>query len=157
MPGGRRLWDSCVVIGYLAGNSQIQTDCERIIQQAQRAQTEIAVSIMATIEVAYLQGYSDPDSEALIKEFFGRNYVVPIGIDTRIAEVSRVLIRTYRNGPKIKPPDAIHLATALHWNIPIIESTDPDLLRLDRLEGNPPITIRQPLYEGPQELPGLLN
>lgn len=154
MPGQRRLWDSCVAIGYLAGDSRIQTDCERIIQQAQRGEAEIAVSVMATIEVAYLQGYSASDSEAHIKEFFSRDYVIPIAIDMGIAEIARGLIRKYRTGPRIKPPDAIHLATAMQWKIPIVETTDPGLLRLDRLEGDPPITIRTPLYEGPRELPG---
>ena len=152
MPGPRRLWDSCIVIGYLAGYEELKPDCIRIIEQAHSGQIEIVVSAMATVEAAYLEGLSDEDSEALIKEFFGRDYVVPIGMDARIAEIARGLIRKYRN--RLKPPDAAHLATAIQWHIPLIETTDPDLLRLDKAEGNPPVTIRKPLYEGPQELPG---
>ena len=152
MPARRRLWDSCIVIGYLAGYEQLKPDCPRIIEQASGGQIEIVVSAMATVEAAYLEGYSDQDSEALIKEFFGRDYIIPIGMDVRIAEIARGLIRKYRT--KLKPPDAAHLATAIQWRIPIIETTDPDLLQLNQLEGNPLITIRKPLYEGPQELPG---
>ena len=152
MPARRRLWDSCIVIGYLAGYEQLKPDCPRIIEQASGGQIEIVVSAMATVEAAYLEGYSDQDSEALIKEFFGRDYIIPIGMDVRIAEIARGLIRKYRT--KLKPPDAAHLATAIQWRIPIIETTDPDLLQLDQLEGNPLITIRKPLYEGPRELPG---
>ena len=154
MPAQRRLWDSCIVIGYLAGYEQLNPDCPRIIEQARRGEIEIVVSAMATIEAAYLEGYPDQDSEARIKEFFGRNYVVPIGMDLRIAEIARGLIRKYRTSHKLKPPDAAHLATAIQWHIPIIESTDPDLLQLNHAEGNPLITIRKPLYEGPQQLPG---
>ena len=75
-------------------------------------------------------------------------------MDTRVAEISRGLIRKYRTSRKLKPPDAAHLATAIQWHIPIIETTDPDLLKLNQAEGNPLIEIRKPLYEGPQQLPG---
>ena len=154
MPPQRRLWDSCIVIGYLAGYEQLKPDCPRIIEQARGGQIEIVVSVMATIEAAYLEGHSDQNSEELIREFFSRGYIIPIGMDTRIAAITRGLIRKYRTSHKLKPPDAAHLATAIQWHIPIIETTDPDLLQLDHAEGNPPIIIRKPLYEGPQQLPG---
>lgn len=89
MPGPRRLWDSCIVIGYLAGYEDLKPDCPQIIEQARLGRLEIAVSVIATIEVAYLEGYSDPTSEAMIQEFFGREYIIPIGIDTPIAPIAR--------------------------------------------------------------------
>ncbi|MBI2856000.1 MAG: PIN domain-containing protein [Chloroflexi bacterium] len=154
MPVPRRLWDSCIVIGYLAGYEDLRPDCPLIIDQAERGELEIVVSAMATVEAAYLEGYPDQDSEALIQEFFSREYIIPVGIDTRIAEIARGLVRKYRQGPKLEPPDAAHLASAIQWHIPLIETTDPDLLRLNELEGNPRIRIRRPLYEGPQRLSG---
>ncbi len=155
MPTPRRLWDSSVIIEYLAGTAEVAEACSKIIAQAEHGELEIVVSTMATIEVAYLEGSDDQDSEAMIRELFGRSYVVPVVIDVRVATVARSLVRKYRSGPKIKPPDATHLATAVQWDIPVIETTDPDLLRLDGLEGNPPITIRRPLYEGPMRMPGI--
>ena len=152
MPAPRRLWDSSVIIGYLAGYESLKPDCPPIIEQAERGELEIVVSTMATVEAAYLQGYSDHESEALIQEFFGRNYIVPIGIDAPIASIARGLIRRCRDNPKIKPPDAAHLAAAIQWHIPVIETTDGDFLRLDRLEGNPRITIRRPQFEGQHRL-----
>lgn len=154
LPKPRRLWDSCVVIDYLGGNDAVAEACSNIIAQAERGEIEIVVSALATVEVAYLRGLDDQDSEATIAELFGRDYMIPAAVDVRVAAEARRLIRKYRNGPKIKPADATHLATALQWNIPIIETTDPDLLRLDRLEGNPPITIRLPFYEGTTRMPG---
>ena len=151
----RRLWDSSVVIGYLAGSPEVAEDSTLIIEQAEQGELEIVVSAMATIEVAYLEGLDDQDSEAKIREFFSRSYIIPVSIDVRIASIARDLVRRRRTGPKIKPPDAAHLATAIQWDIPLIETTDPDLLRLDGLEGSPPVTIRRPLYEGPQRLPGM--
>jgi len=150
----RRLWDSCVVIGYLAGYEDLKPECPLIIEQAERGEIQIVVSAMATIEVAYLAGSSDPESEAMIREFFTREYIVPVGIDVSIASIARELIRKYRNAPKIKPVDAAHFATAIQWHIPVIETTDPDLLRLNELEGNPTVRIRRPLYEGARTMFG---
>ena len=63
MPVPRRLWDSSVVVGYLAGYESLKPNCPQIISQAQRGELEIIVSTIATIEAAYLQGHSDEDSE----------------------------------------------------------------------------------------------
>ena len=155
MPPPRRLWDSCVIIDYLAGRADVAEPCSEIIEQAERGEIEIVVSVIATIEVAYLAGSDDRDSEARIRELFGRSYIIPAAIDVRVASLARHLVRKYRTSPKIKPPDAAHLATAIQWNVPVVETTDPDLLRLDGLEGDPPITIRHPFYEGPMRMPGI--
>ena len=148
MPPVRRVWDSCIVIGYLAGYPALQEQCELIIDSAKRGDIEIVVSALAMIEAAYLTGYSDIDAEARIREFFGRRYVVPVQVDAPIAAIARDLIRRHRDTRKIEPPDATHLATAIQWKIPILETTDPDLLRFDRVEGSPLITIREPRSEG---------
>ena len=155
MPLPRRLWDSCVIIDYLAGSAGVAEACNKIIAQAELGELEIVVSAMATIEVAYLEGSDDQDSEARIRELFGRSYIIPVAIDVQVASAARRLVRKYRSDPKLKPPDAAHLATAIQWDIPVIETTDPDLLRLDRLEGTPPIAIRRPLHEGPMRMPGM--
>jgi predicted nucleic acid-binding protein len=155
MPPPRRLWDSCVIIDYLAGRADVAKACSEIIKQAERGEIEIVVSVIATIEVAYLAGSDDQDSEARIRELFGRSYIIPAAIDVRVASLARHLVRKYRISPKIKPPDAAHLATAIQWDIQVVETTDPDLLRLDGREGDPPITIRRPHYEGPIRMPGI--
>ena len=155
MPGQRRLWDSSVIIGYLAGQQELADPCGNIIGGAARGELEIVISTIATIEVAYLEGVDDLVSEARIQELFSREYIIPAAIDMGVSAIARVLVRKYRGGPKIKPPDAAHLATAIQWQIPVVETTDPDLLRLDRLEGDPPIVIRKPFYEGSIRMPGL--
>ena len=148
----RRLWDSSVIIGYLAGYSDLQTDCSQIIQQAGLGNAEIVVSEMAKVEVAYLSGHSDSESEDMIREFFSRDYVIPVSVDDPVSTIARDLIRKYRNEMRIHPADAVHLATAIQWSVPVMETTDHDLLRFDRREGNPPVRVRHPLYEGQQNL-----
>ena len=141
MPGPRRLWCSCVIIGYLAGEDALKEVCPRIIEQAARGEAEIIVSTVAMAEVAYLKGMDVDDSERRIQEFFARDYVVPVAVDPTVARTARRHIREYA----LKPLDAIHLATAAVWRIPTLETTDPDLLNLSRQVGNPLITIRRPL------------
>jgi predicted nucleic acid-binding protein len=127
-------------------------DCPKIIEQAGRGETEIAVSMIAQVEVSYLEGYSDQQSEARIKEFFSRDYIIPVAIDTPLAAIARNLVRKYRDTYRVRPPDAIHLATAIQHHISLIETTDRDLLNLNGLEGSPPITVRRPRYTGPSRL-----
>ena len=54
MPNPRRLWDSCTIIDYLAGKTDVADACSKVIEQAERGELEIAVSVLATFEVAYL-------------------------------------------------------------------------------------------------------
>ena len=126
-----------------------------IIEQAERGEIEIVVSAMATIEVAYLAGFDDQGAEARIRELFSRSYVILAAIDVRVASLARDIVRRHKTPPKVKPPDAAHLATVLQWQIPIVETTDPHLLRLDGLEGDPTIVIRKPRYGGTRRIPGL--
>ena len=154
MPGQRRLWDSSVIIGYLGGEADLAEPCGNIVEGAERGELEIVVSVEAGIEVAYLDGLDDDTSEAIIRELFDREYILLVAVDARVAAIARGLIRKYRNGPKLKPKDATHLATAIQWRIPVLETNDRDLLRLDGLEGDPPVTIRRPYYEGTPRMTG---
>ena len=144
MPPARRLWDSNVVIDYLAGSQAIQPACDLIISQARAGNIEIYVSAIAELEVAYLEGFSEADSEQKIREFFSRPYIVPAAFDIPVAREARRLIRSHH----LKPPDAAHLATAILHHVPLLETKDPDLHRVDGQEGNPTITIQWPRYEG---------
>ena len=154
MPPPRRLWDSSVIIGYLAGDESVSEHCQLIVEQAERGELEIVVSALAAAEVAFLGGYSEEDSEDMIREFFGRDYIILVAVDARMAAAARSLVSRYRNEMRIKPADAIHLATAVQLSLPVLETTDNNLLRFSGLEGNPTVVVREPLYEGPTRIPG---
>ena len=79
-----------------------------------------------------------------LETFSHNNYIVPAAIDYNIAANARRLVRQYGNSLGLRPLDATHLATAVTLNIPIIETMDTDLLRLDGLEGQPPLRVRRP-------------
>jgi len=144
----QRVWDTNVVLDYLSGNQAVQPACDLIIGQAEQGQLEIVVSVITEAEAAYLEGLSPSDSEARIREFFSRDYVVIAAFDSPIARLARRLIRDY----KLKAADAVHLATAVRWHFSVLETRDPHLLRLTGKEGNPPVVIQEPTYRGPLPL-----
>ena len=137
----RRLWCSCTIIDYLAGKPRAKS-CELIVNQAERKETEIVVSILAEAEVVKLDGELDLDSEGQIREFFGRDYVIRTALDLPIVEQSRDLVRRFLG---LKPLDAVHIATALHHSIPILETYDEKMIEVGERLG---LTARNPTYEG---------
>ena len=151
----RRVWDSSTILAYLGGETDFGTSMEGIVELTRQGEIQILVSTLATIEVAYLRGVEGDVSEDIIVDFFNRDFVVPIALDARISAVSRGLVRKYGRDLGLGSHDAAHLATSIVWNVPVLEAVDSDLLQLDGLEGQPLISVRTPLYEGPQPFPNL--
>jgi len=130
----------------LVGKSEAEP-CRQIVEQIKRepGQHEIIVSVLAEAEVVKLEDVEDDIAEKRILEFLGRDYVVRVPMDILIAEDARRLVRKYQ----IKPLDAVHIATALYHEIPILETYDEEMIeRVNEKEGMPPLVIRKPVYEG---------
>lgn len=145
----RRLWCSCTIIDFLAGKVRA-ADCEKIWNQARNRELEIVVSTLAMGEVAKLEGQTDADAEAKIKQFFEERWVVPAAYDITTAEKVRDLVRRYG----IKPIDAAHVATAIQHHIPLLETFDQEMIdKVNGKEGNPLVAIRNPRYDGPPPSP----
>lgn len=157
MPPSRRVWCSCVILDYLKGEPGVQVQCETIIDRAERGETEILVSALAECEVARIDEALSDDAEAMIREFFNRPYIIRVVLDPPVAELARELVRTYR----IKGADAAHVATALHWNVPVFETTDGELVK--KLNATPgrvlgrSLAVRTPLWEGQQRIEDFLR
>ena len=150
MPAERRLWDSCTIIDYLKGVDRAKP-CIEIINHMRAGTWEIVISVIAEGEVAHLGNViSHETAEKMIQEFFGRPYVIRAGYDRLIAADVRRLIRSY---PGLTSLDAAHVATALRWHVPLLETYDDRLLALDGKEGNPPLTIQIPKWNEPSSGP----
>ena len=155
MPSPRRLWDSNIVLDYLGGRDEHMEAMAGILGQGTQGNLEIVVSTLAIAEVAYLDGFTDERAEQRIREFFGREYVIVAAIDERVGEVTQGVVRKYHRQGRVNPRDALHLATAIRYGVPIVETTDKGFLFFDRLEGEPAVRVRHPLYEGNLPLPGV--
>ena len=152
----QRVWDSNVIIDYLSGAVRAAQQCPAIIGEAERGEIEIVVSTTAETEVVSLDGSTDQDAELRIREFFSRVYILRANVDSLVGELSRQLVRDYpRMGQllQVKPKDAVHVATALRWRIPVLETFDDNLI--DRIAAEPhklprPLELRHPTAATPQ-------
>ena len=144
MVAARRMWCSCTIIDYLKGAEREQP-CIEIITHMHEGSQEIVTSVIAEAEVAHLGDSTDHDTaERMIKEFFERRYVVRVPFDRLMAEDVRRLLRAHQG---LTTLDAAHIATALRWHVPLLETYDDRLLGLDGVEGNPPLIIREPKWD----------
>jgi predicted nucleic acid-binding protein len=142
----RRLWCSCTIIDFLKGEERARP-CIDIIRQCERRQLEIVVSALAMAEVAKLDSPAE-EAERRIKEFFSRDYLIAIPVDQRVAEMARSLVQQHSG---LHGPDAVHVATALVYGVPVVETFDDRLLRLDIAESVAGLTVRLPLYDGGEQ------
>ena len=133
-----------------------------IIEEAERGDTEIMVSAFAEAEVVRINGVFTDEQEEMITEFFGRSYVIRAQLDSRVAAIARRITRTTslsQNMRTIKPADAVHIATAERWQVPIVECYDGPLTSTLAQHPTvvPGVTVREPLYEGQTRAGDLLR
>ncbi len=139
MAKSRRLWCACTIIDYLKGEARAKA-CEVIIEHAGKGELEIAVSMLAHVEVVKIGGSST--DEAMIQEFFRRSYVISIQVDRRVAEEARQLVRL---GLMKKPLDAVHAASAIVHKIPILETYN--VKDFKRVIGHGDLAVREPVWD----------
>ena len=163
MPVTSRVWDTSVIIDYLEGTERAREHVPFIISEVERGETRILVSAYAEVEVVRLDSALTDTEEDMIREFFRRSYVYRCQLDSRTAEIARHIARLSSRDDKVrtvKPKDAVHVATAIRWNIPIFEAFDDDLM--DGVKAAPHIlpgalTLRRPQFEGQVRADDLLK
>lgn len=149
----RRYWDSGVFLALLLPEPERFPDCRSVLRAAERGQVQIVTSALTLTEVIHLKGKPKllkEEHEAKLRGFFQHEYILIREVDRFIAEHARELI--WRHG--LHPKDSIHVATALRWKIPILDTFDADdLLPLNRKLGNPALEIGHPHMPEEPELP----
>lgn len=164
MPEPARLyWDACAWIAYIQKEmpsaSSTFTEpryekCRLTLERAQKGEVEIVTSALTLAEVCKTE--LDPTSPAThLPAFFDQPYILVVPVDKRIGLHAQSL---QLSGLAVKPPDAVHLASALVWSVPIFQTFDTRLLKLDdaltMADGNM-LRIMRPTDELPT--PGLLK
>ena len=127
-------WDSCAFIGLLNGEADKKRELEIVYGWARSGKAEIWTSTLAMIECRSIKQESTkkPMSEIngkKVSDIFRQEFVKPIPMAVDIVERARELWRATEGLGKIQ--DAVHLASAMRWNVEIMHTYDRvDLLHL---------------------------
>lgn len=155
----RVYWDACAWIAYIQkempGPDTKFTEprydmCRRVLRRAADRELELATSAYTLSEVCKTP--VDPTSPALnLPAFFDQPYILLIAVDKQIGLKAQSLQAAGVAG--LKPQDAIHVASALVWSVPLLHTFDGKLLGLDKVltmdDGNQ-LRIRRPTEEDDQ-------
>lgn len=141
----RVYWDACSWIALIQKEKIFQLGgavedremmCRSVIEAAKKNRLEIVTSAFCLAEVCkspeVRQG--SPDR---IADFFESDYILISAVDTVVGQRARKLMISGYAG--LKPPDAVHVATALILNVDEMHTFDDALLalsgRLDKDDG----------------------
>jgi len=143
LPIDRHYWDSDVFLAWFIKEEGKHNKCLGAIHSAENGELEIITSTLTFTEVLWLRNRSKMTREKAndIRNFFSQEYIIPVVLDRGIAEYAQDLIWTY---DKLKPKDAIHVASALKNRIQIFDTFDNDLISLNGQLGSPPLKITIP-------------
>lgn len=130
----RVYWDACTWIALIqrekiaVGGSDRDTLCRAVIAEAKKNKIEILTSTLSLVEVC-----KDPAIRAtgddLIGAFFENDYILLMNLDRLVGEHARQLMTSGHAG--LKPPDAVHLASAILGLASELHTYDDKLLKLD--------------------------
>ena len=142
MAKDNRYWDADVFLGYFNQEAGKVEKCEGVLKAAANKQILIVTSALTLAEVLWMKGQPkmDPAKRKRIERFFKQPYIHVINVTRRIAEDARDLVWDH----KVKPKDAIHVATALVSGVSVLNTFDQGLLDLDEIVGAPPLRIEIP-------------
>jgi len=131
----RVYWDACAWLGLLNGEADKSQELEVVWHEATQGKVEIWTSAFCIAEVYKVKCEGDwaalsPENDAAINNLFDQDWVKPVQLDTEIAKLAKTLLRTHEKLKK--PSDAVHLATAIYWDLDQLHTYDgSDLLGLN--------------------------
>lgn len=152
----RAYLDANVFIAYLANEAGRGPVLASLFEDAERGRIELLTSVLTVTEVAFVaseQASSDPTAEedAIAKLWVPESPVKLTDISMRVAERAREIVRmTSRSDMRgIKPPDAIHLASAEVHGCHDFFTYEGETTR-DQWERWAELTVTEPYTENPQ-------
>ncbi len=147
-------WDSDVLIHALQRTPGHLAELEPLITEAENGNIQILLSTFTLMEIYKdLDGVNaiSKEDDELITAFFENPYFIFKDVTHPIALSTRQISREFG----IKPKDAVHVATALYYNVPVLFSYDDGLLKKSGKIGNPPLEIIKPFWTGQPTLVGM--
>ena len=127
-------WDSNVFLSYLEESPGRGDPIDALIEQATRQRTiRIVTSVVTVAEVAFLgserkAGTLEREVEPILDRIWDDPVFNLIAVTLPISQVARRLIRaSLFAGPRLKPMDAIHVATARDADAGVLYTYDTTL------------------------------
>ncbi len=157
----RIYWDRCVYISCIEETPGRYPVLREVLRDAESGTIVLVASALVIAEVVKLENSSEPAAKQadLIRDFFENDYIHVRALDRAIAEEAVKISRTHG----IKPPDAIHIATALRWECSCLQTYDGEdgdskkLLAFDRKIGWPALPIALPSRRMSRRQPSLFD
>lgn len=134
----RVAWDACTWIATIiqetvptkgGGIEDRGRLCNHVIELARKRTVEIATSGLSLAEVCKDDAVKGEDADVL-SDFFRNDYILIVPVDRYVGTLARQLMQA--GHPGLKPPDAVHLATAVVSQASEFHTFDRALLKLDQ-------------------------
>ncbi len=155
-------WDTCLFLAWLNDESRKAGEMDgvrEVISRHKKREVRLITSVLTRVEV--LQGRIPVGVGSSFTDLLKR--MTQMGLDTKIAGLAHDLRDHYsvnaaaHGGKTLSTPDAIHLATALHYRVDEFHTFDNDgsskhlgLLPLSGNVGGHKLTICKPESKNPQ-------
>jgi hypothetical protein len=133
----RRYWDTCVFLAWIKDETvwpeNVRKGIAQTIEMAMAGEVVIVTSTLTLAEI--LEAKMTPEQRVKFAGIFSAPYLQLVDMDRRISTKSSVIrdhhdTRTYdqdgrqNGGSFMRLPDAIHLATAIHMNVDVVNTLD---------------------------------
>jgi predicted nucleic acid-binding protein len=131
-PRSIRYWDAGVFLALLKNEEWRIAEIQAVLKAAEAGQVLIVTSSVSLVEVVKLDQKQaiieiPPADCAKIEGFFQRSYISVRLLDPRVSAMARQYI--WQHG--LSTRDAMHLATAVRYRIPQLDTYDQGLLDLN--------------------------
>lgn len=149
-------WDASVFLSYINGEQERLPTIDALLEECRNGEFTIVTSTLSVTEVAFAemekaQRALDSNVEQAIDALFSdREVVVLIEFHEMIArEARRLMRRALTLGRSLKPPDAIHLASAVQHGARVVHTYDDGMRSYADLAG---LAIELPATTSPRLL-----
>lgn len=113
-------WDSCIFIAWIMDEQRPNGEMSGIyecVQEVEARRTRLITSVMTRTEV--FEANLPPDVKERYARLLNRRNVLVLDQDLRVSVIARGIREYYQDAedrlPGLSTPDAVHLATAIHY------------------------------------------
>lgn len=145
-------WDSCVFIAWLKNEPRAESELiglKSCVDAIDRKTHNLATSALSSVEI--LEAEMPAGAEDQLQLFLTKSNIEIWPVDEEVIRLARKIRNHFKqlktngaNTKVIKVPDAIHLATAIHYEVSELHTFDGDLLKLNGSVAGVPLVINKP-------------